>query len=331
VMEVHYAPAQEEVRDKSVAGVHLVDAVDEELASSLVKNEEILLPAGAEEVHIEAARTIEESFTLYSITPHMHQLGTDFKIGIELPGGNATCLADVAWDFEHQGTYRLRTPLELPTGTTIRTTCTYDNSAGNPHQFNAPPRDVEFGKAADHEMCQLTIATNVLSAAPAGTGELVLNEILADPPFDYDANGDGAYHYHDDEFVELVNRGNGPLDLSGATIADATGVRVTLPAGTVLAAGEVLVVFGGGAPAEIGPGVHVLAGGWMQLNNDGDVVVIRDAGGAVLAETGFGAEAGGDQSLVRATDGDPAAPFVRHGEVGVGPASPGTRSDGSAF
>lgn len=331
VMEVHYSPAHDEVDDKTIAGVHLVDAVDEELASSLVKNEEILIPAGADDAQIEAMRAIEEPFTLYSITPHMHQLGTDFQVRIEPPGSEESCLADVAWDFEHQGTYRLRTPLELPAGTVIRTTCTYDNSGSNPNQFNSPPRDIEFGKAADHEMCQLTISTNKLTPPPTGTGELVLNEVLADPPVDYDANGDGAYHYHDDEFLELVNVGNGPLDLSGATVSDATGVRVTLPAGTVLAAGEVLVIFGGGEPAEIGAGVHVLAGGRMQLNNDGDNVTIRDASGAVLVETSYGAEGGDDQSLVRAVDGDPAAAFVLHGVVGEGPASPGRKSDGSAF
>lgn len=332
VMEVHYSPDHDAAIDRTMAGVHLVESVDQELAASLVKNEDIFLPAGDESVMVEATRTIDEPFTLYAITPHMHQLGTDFTVSIALPEEEATCLADVAWDFEHQGTYALRQPLELPAGTTIRTSCVYDNSATNPNQFNRPPLDVEFGKVADHEMCQLTIATTRLSPPPpAGTGELVLNEILADPPVDYDANGDGAYHYHDDEFIELVNRGNGPLDLSSATISDATGVRVTLPAGTVLAAGEVLVVFGGGTPREIGAGVHVFAGARMQLNNDGDIVTIHDAAGAVLAEVSFGDEAGDDQSLVRATDADPAAAFVLHGEVGAGPASPGRKSDGSAF
>lgn len=331
VMEVHYAPGHDTVNDHTVAAVQLADSVGEELASSLVKNEDILLPAGAEEVRIEAARLIEEPFTLFGITPHMHQLGTDFTVEIQPPDGEATCLADVAWDFEHQGNYRLKVPLELPAGTTIRTTCVYDNSATNPNQFNTPPVDIEFGRAADHEMCQLTIATSPLAPPPVGTGELVVNEILADPPVDYDANGDGVLHYHEDEFVELLNRGDGSLDLSGATISDLVGLRVTLPAGTVLAPGEVLVVFGGGTPREIGPGVHVFAAGWMQLNNDGDTVTIRDAGGALLAEVTFGVEAGQDQSLVRATDGDPAAAFVLHGTVGVGPASPGRRSDGSAF
>jgi hypothetical protein len=333
VMEVHYGQTGETATDRTQAGVHLASAVDAEVASSLVKNEEIFLPAGADEVRIDAARTIEEPFTLYGMTPHMHQLGTDFMVSIELPGAEVSCLADVDWDFEHQALYRLREPLELPAGTTIRTTCLYDNSAGNPNQFQTPPRDVEFGRSADHEMCQLTIATNPLAPPkPAGTGALLINEVLADPPVDYDANGDGTYHYHEDEFVELLNVGDGPLDLSAATISDATGVRVTLPAGTALAPGEVLVVFGGGAPADLGPGVHVFADGWMQLNNDGDTVSVRDAGGALLGEVSFGPEAGDDQSLVRAVDGDPAAAFVLHGEVGAGaPASPGRKSDGTPF
>jgi len=332
VMEVHYSPAHHAVTDHTVAGVYLVDSVEHELAPSLVKNEEILIPAGAREVRIEASRTIDQAVTLYSITPHMHQLGTDFTVSIELPAAGEQCLADVAWDFEHQGSYRLQEPLALPAGTTIHTACLYDNSASNPNQFNTPPQDVEFGRAADHEMCQLTIATDPLPPPPPDdSGQLLVNEILADPPAGYDANGDGVYQYADDEFVEMVNIGDGSLDLSGATISDEVGVRVTLPAGMVLAPGEVLVVFGGGTPREIGPGVHVFADGWMQLNNDGDTVTIRDAGGAVLAEAGYGSEGGADQSLVRATDGDPAAAFVQHLTVSDRPASPGFKVDGSPF
>jgi hypothetical protein len=333
VMEVHYAPGQETVNDHTMAGVHLAESVAEELASSLVKNEDIFLPAGAEGVTVDAARTIDQPFTLHSITPHMHQLGTDFVVSIELPEAEATCLADVAWDFEHQGTYRLREPLELPAGTTIRTRCTYDNSHRNPNQFNDPPQDIEFGRVADLEMCQLTIATSLLAPPPpAGAGELLINEVLADPPSGYDAGGDGAYHYHDDEFVELVNIGDGALDLSGATLADEIGVRATLPAGTVLAPGEVLVVFGGGSPADIGPGVQVLAASsWLQLNNDGDTLTIRDAAASLLGEVSWGSEGGDDQSLVRATDGDPQAAWVLHGTLSTDPASPGRRADGSPF
>jgi len=161
VMEVHYAGDHAApVVDHTQAGVQLADAVDVELASSLVKNTSILIPAGSTDTRIEGIRTLDQPFTLHAITPHMHQLGTTFQVALEVPGQASTCLADVAWNFEHQGTYRLREPRALPAGTTIHTTCLYDNSDSNPNQINHPPKDIEFGTAADHEMCQLTITTS---------------------------------------------------------------------------------------------------------------------------------------------------------------------------
>jgi hypothetical protein len=160
-------------------------------------------------------------------------------------------------------------------------------------------------------------------------GRLLLNEVLADPPAGYDASGDGVASTIDDELVELINVGTGPLELGGATIADAVGVRGTFPAGTTLAPGEVLVVFGGGAPAL--PGVRTLVMGPLGLNNGGDTVVIRAADGEVLVHVAYGAEGGMDQSLTRAFDADPAAPMVGHRTVSSAPASPGRRIDGTPF
>jgi hypothetical protein len=78
---------------------------------------------------------------------------------------------------------------------------------------------------------------------------LVTNEINADPDSTYgDANGDGAAHYSDDEFVEIVNNSASGVDVSGWTLADGYGVRHVFPAGTVVPANCSLVVFGGGTP-----------------------------------------------------------------------------------
>src|SRR5215216_967323 len=79
---------------------------------------------------------------------------------------------------------------------------------------------------------------------------VVINEYLADPPpaLAGDANGDGTRDAAQDEFVELVNTGAAPLDISGFTIRDATGVRFTIPPGKIMPAGEAAVVFGGGVP-----------------------------------------------------------------------------------
>lgn len=171
----------------------------------------------------------------------------------------------------------------------------------------------------------------VLSAAapPATAGVLVINEVLADPPAGHDTNGDGVWDARTDEMLELVNGGDAPLDLGGATIADAASVRATLPAGTVLAPGRALVLFGGRAPTLTG--VLTIPTTGLSLNNDGDTLVVHAPGGAVLAETRYGAEAAHDQSLTRRTDADRAAPLVGHRTLSNLPASPGRRHDGRPF
>lgn len=157
VFEVHYSPSQNVSFDQTRIGLQLESQVPSELQVGLVKNTDFVVPAGDPAYEVLAETTYEEATTIYSITPHQHQLGTDFRVLIDRPDQETTCLADVEWDFEHQGTYQLRQPLELPAGTTIRTRCVYDNTDTNPNQFNDPPQDIPFGAFADHEMCQLTV------------------------------------------------------------------------------------------------------------------------------------------------------------------------------
>jgi hypothetical protein len=149
---------------------------------------------------------------------------------------------------------------------------------------------------------------------PPAPAQLVINEILADPPAGYDANGDGTASSTSDEFVELFNAGDTPLDLSGARLWDATGIRHTFPPGTSLAPRAALVVFGP-----------------LGLNNDGDILAIARPGGETLASCTYGPEGGDDQSLTRASDGDPRAPFVKHRTLAPSPASPGSRASGQPF
>ena len=167
---------------------------------------------------------------------------------------------------------------------------------------------------------------------PEPTGTLVINELLTDPPAGYDANGDGVSHYGQDEFIELLNTGLTDLDLAGATISDEYGVRATLPAGTTIPPGGFLLVFGGGAIGADFPGGSAIVTGTLALNNDGDTITVRSAGGEVLDSAGYSALVGArDQSLVREVEGASDAIFVLHREIASAPASPGTRADGSAL
>ena len=164
---------------------------------------------------------------------------------------------------------------------------------------------------------------------PTTPPRLMINEILADPPAGYDADGDGTAGAVSDEFVELINAGTAALDLSGGSISDGERIRGVFAPGTVVPAGGVLVVFGGGVPRLMG--IHTVSFGPLQLNNGGDTVTVRTAGGALLATAAFGSEGGRDQSLVRAVDGDPAAGFVLHQTRAAAVASPGRRASGQPF
>jgi predicted extracellular nuclease len=162
----------------------------------------------------------------------------------------------------------------------------------------------------------------------------VINEIHADPAFpDGDANGDGTRDSTDDEFLELVNVSGAAVDISGWTLADGFGVRHVFPAGTVVADGCGVVVFGGGSPSGVfgGMTVQTASTGALGLNNSGDSVTLAD-GATEEATAGYGSEGGQNQSLTR--DPDLTGGFVLHTlATGSGGAlySPGTRADGSPF
>jgi hypothetical protein len=179
------------------------------------------------------------------------------------------------------------------------------------------------------------------SALMPAVATLIINEYLADPPDGTagDANGDGVRDATQDEFIELVNSGAVPLDISLFTISDATQTRFTVPSGKVIPAGEAAVVFGGGTPtgafgnATMNGLVFAVGGSGLSLNNGGDTITVKDNLGAVVDAVTFGASEGGaNQSITRSPD--ITGPFVEHSTAaGSGGAlfSPGTRVSGAPF
>ena len=211
---------------------------------------------------------------------------------------------------------------------------------------------------------------NIVATTPDGVGHvvsgqatltvrvpLVINEILADVPPDNantpsvegDANRDGVRSSDDDEFVELLNNSDAPLDLSGIVVADASANRFTFPPNTTLVGGNNVVIFGGGAPpahdAAFG-GALLFTTGSLSLNDGGDTVILKlpaSGGNTVIATQSYGTTANGtppapnDQSLTRAPDaevGSNGGGFVAHGNAPNADGrvfSPGTRADGTPF
>lgn len=172
-------------------------------------------------------------------------------------------------------------------------------------------------------------------SAVAGNPPIIINEFQADPDaINGDANGDGTLDTSEDEFLELYNDSGALLDVTGWTVSDAVGLRHTFPAGSEIAAGCSVVIFGGGTPAGVFGNslVQTASEGFLGFNNGGDTITIND-GVSEVASYVYGGEGGDNQSLTRDPDVTGTA-FVKHTlATGSGGAlfSPGTQIDGSQF
>ncbi|MFH0778467.1 MAG: lamin tail domain-containing protein [Candidatus Eisenbacteria bacterium] len=134
------------------------------------------------------------------------------------------------------------------------------------------------------------------------SAQVVINEVLASPSVDWD--GDGAYYYRDDEWVEIHNSSDQPVSLDGYRIADAdTSWRFGFT-GT-LGAHQCLVVFGSQSYAwERANGFPAYG---LSLSNTGDTVRLwkfTAADSSQVDEYTYGkAAAGTDRSVGRKPDG----------------------------
>jgi Lamin Tail Domain len=163
-----------------------------------------------------------------------------------------------------------------------------------------------------------------LTAGGGGSPALILNEILANEPGSNTAG----------EFVEIVNAGSAAASLGGYTLRDASGTRHTFAAGTTLAAGKALVVYGAASAVPAGLSNAVGAStGTLSLANGGDTVSLRSGSGAVIATYTYGSALASVDgvSMNRASDGSASASFVLHTGISSLGSSPGKRASGASF
>lgn len=164
-------------------------------------------------------------------------------------------------------------------------------------------------------------------------GELIIHEALANVPGGDagDANGDGTRDAYDDEFVEIVSRHDGLLDLTGVQVLSGARVKFTFPS-MCLAPRQGVVVFSGpkGLSPEVRPdGVVVFrADTRLSLSNQSGSITLRAASGHDLAILSYDEAPTSSYTVWPELTGESLRP---HAEVAPAGAlfSPGTCADGS--
>ncbi|MGH9767419.1 MAG: c-type cytochrome [Blastocatellia bacterium] len=199
IIQIHYHPTgqtagQTEI-DRTPVGIYFAKApVQRQLQAMLLVNTSFAIPPGAKNHEVTASLTVPPLFSakMWAVTPHMHLLGKKIKLELTKPGATTPdCLIDVPdWNFNWQGTYLYKNPIEVPGGSRLRLTCNFDNSTDNPLNPNNPPKTVRWGEETTDEMAVAFIGFT-LDQAPLPLSAPALSEAIVDGSGNLVASGNG--------------------------------------------------------------------------------------------------------------------------------------------
>jgi len=152
-LQVHYTAFGEAVNDRTKVGIIFSkDPEPREIRPMHFFNTQLVLPAGAKDVRVDADVSFVADATVWGIFPHTHLRGTRWLYVLELPDGTKKTILDVPhYDFQWQTYYMFKEPLQIPAGSKLVSSAWYDNSAGN--KSNPDPKaEVHWGDQTWEEM-----------------------------------------------------------------------------------------------------------------------------------------------------------------------------------
>lgn len=159
-VQIHYHPDGTPQVDSTRVGLHFRDEpAEKELIYLPLVNQDFEIPAGAQRHVVTQEFTLPFGLqaTIYSLLPHMHLLGREIQMEVTIAGRTETIIRIDDWDFDWQDTYWLKEPLFLPSGSSVKLTAVYDNSAENPRNPNSPPIPVRWGDGTNDEMALIFV------------------------------------------------------------------------------------------------------------------------------------------------------------------------------
>jgi uncharacterized protein (TIGR03437 family) len=184
VIQVHYHPTGERETDRTPIGLYFAKSpVHKQLQALPLFNDSFAIPPGAKNYEVTASYSIPPfiSAQMWVVTPHMHLLGKKIKVELTRPGtSQPDCLVNIEdWNFNWQGTYLYKNPIELASGSSLKLTSIFDNSTDNPLNPNNPPQTVRWGEQTTDEM-SLAFIGFTLNGVSLPISTPSLNDIVMD-------------------------------------------------------------------------------------------------------------------------------------------------------
>jgi hypothetical protein len=152
LLSIHYVPTGQATDDQTSVGLVIAkERPTWEVASQCLATHNFELRPGEVRTIVQE-RVTEQPFLLLAAYPHMHLRGRSMLFEATYPDGAHEVILNVPdYDFEWQHRYVLAKPKVLPTGTRLRCTAVYDNSAANKRNPD-PTAVVTTGVKTENEM-----------------------------------------------------------------------------------------------------------------------------------------------------------------------------------
>ena len=172
ILQLHLHPTGKPEKERSKIGLYFASTpplrkVRELSAPGLFGAlANIDIPAGEKAYVVKGTARTFANMRAYSVLAHAHYLGKEMKAVATFPDGTTKPMLWIKdWDFSWQDRYVYKQPVDLPKGTRIDVTITYDNSADNPRNPCNPPRRVQWGLQSYDEMGAVVFQTMTSSDA----------------------------------------------------------------------------------------------------------------------------------------------------------------------
>ena len=151
-MQFHYTPNGRATVDETLLGLYMHEEPPAYENFTQSVSGMFRIPPYAGNHAASAEYVFAEDVVVTGLRPHMHFRGKDMKFSAELPDGSITELLSVPnYSYAWQPTYALEEPANLPAGTMVHVTGTFDNSEHNPANPD-PSKELTFGLQSWDEM-----------------------------------------------------------------------------------------------------------------------------------------------------------------------------------
>lgn len=154
LVQLHMQPTATPVRLHPVVGLFFTNDAPTLVPTALrLGRQDIDIAPGDSSYRTSDSYVLPVDAQVEAIQPHAHARARDVRVTAKLPGATErTLLAIKDWDSHWQDVYRFAAPTWLPAGTTLVATFTFDNSAANRRNPDAPPKHVTWGVTSSDEM-----------------------------------------------------------------------------------------------------------------------------------------------------------------------------------